>query len=570
MRLPFRLVAFALALLLVTACDEPTPDSPEPSGPIVLADTPEDLVAVIDSAGLRAHIEELASDAYEGRGTGTPGEQMTIAYISSQMQAAGLEPGAADGTFFQQVPLLGSTPVSVGNLALVPDDGEPVLLDFVNQFIASTDHDTTAISVEGAELVFVGYGISNPGYEWDDYKDVDLTGKIMVSFVNDPPATEAEPNLFQADTLTYNGRWTYKYEEARRRGAVGALLIHTGPTAGYPFLVLSGGARGEQISLATPPENALDVKGWITQPVAELLLAEAGLTLDDAFAMAATRAFEPVPLPVRASLEMTFETRRFTGTNVIGKITGDAAPDEAVVVTAHHDHLGIDADRVAAGDDGIYNGAVDNASGVAMLLEMAEAITSGPTPDRSVYFLTLSAEESGLLGAAHYAENPVVPLVQSIANVNVDSGNMYGLTTDIVGIGAERSEMLPLLRQAAAGEDMTVTPDNQPNQGLFFRSDQLAFARAGVPAVFINTGVDFVGKPEGYAAKVKADYRRERYHQPADEYDPETMPLGGLVQQTKVATRLTYGIADSDIRPAWKPSEAFAETRARAERLADM
>ncbi|MEL6706366.1 MAG: M28 family peptidase, partial [Bacteroidota bacterium] len=526
--------------------------------------------AVIDSAGLRAHIEELASDAYGGRGTGTPGEQMTIAYIASQMQATGLEPGAADGTFFQQVPLLGSTPVSVGNLALVPDDGEPVLLDFVNQFIASTDHDTTAISVEGAELVFVGYGISNPGYEWDDYKDVDLTGRIMVSFVNDPPATEAEPNLFQADTLTYNGRWTYKYEEARRRGAVGALLIHTGPTAGYPFLVLSGGARGEQISLATPPENALDVKGWITQPVAEQLLAAAGLTLDDAFAMAATREFEPVPLPVRASLEMTFETRRFTGTNVIGKITGDAAPDEAVIVTAHHDHLGIDADRVAAGDDGIYNGAVDNASGVAMLLEMAAAIASGPTPDRSVYFLTLSAEESGLLGAAHYAENPVFPLVNTIANVNVDSGNMYGPTTDIVGIGAERSEMLPLLRQAAAGEDMTVTPDNQPNQGLFFRSDQLAFARAGVPAVFINTGVDFVGKPEGYAAQVKADYRRERYHQPADEYDPETMPLGGLVQQTKVATRLTYGIADSGIRPAWKPSEAFAETRARAERLADM
>ncbi|MEO1631875.1 MAG: aminopeptidase, partial [Bacteroidota bacterium] len=302
MRFPFRLVASALALLLVSACDEPAPDSPEPSGPIVLADTPHDLVAVIDSAGLRAHIEELASDAYGGRGTGTPGEQMTIAYIASQMQATGLEPGAADGTFFQQVPLLGSTPVSVGNLALVPDDGEPVLLDFVNQFIASTDHDTTAISVEGAELVFVGYGISNPGYEWDDYKDVDLTGRIMVSFVNDPPATEAEPNLFQADTLTYNGRWTYKYEEARRRGAVGALLIHTGPTAGYPFLVLSGGARGEQISLATPPENALDVKGWITQPVAEQLLAAAGLTLDDAFAMAATREFEPVPLPVRASL----------------------------------------------------------------------------------------------------------------------------------------------------------------------------------------------------------------------------------------------------------------------------
>ncbi|MEM6783291.1 MAG: M28 family peptidase [Bacteroidota bacterium] len=572
MRLLPRLLASVLfaATLFIAACDEPTDDAPSPAGPITLADTPDDLVALIDSAGLRAHIEVLASDAFEGRGTGTAGEQMTIDYISAQMQTAGLEPGAADGTFFQPVPLLGSTPVTVGNMALVPDDGEPVLLDFVSQFIASTDHDTTAISVEGAELVFVGYGISNPGYDWDDYKGVDLAGKIMVSFVNDPPATEAEPNLFQADTLTYNGRWTYKYEEARRRGAVGALLIHTGPTAGYPFLVLSGGARGEQISLATPPENALDVKGWITQPVAEQLLSEAGLTLNEAFARSATRDFEPVPLPVRASLEMTFETRRFTGTNVIGKVTGDTTPDEAVIVTAHHDHLGVDPDREAASEDGIYNGAVDNASGVSMLLEMATAIASGPTPDRSVYFLTLSAEESGLLGAAHYAEDPVVPLVHTVANVNVDSGNLYGQTTDIVGIGAERSEMLPLLRQAAAGETMTVTPDNQPNQGLFFRSDQLAFARGGVPAVFINTGVDFVGQPEGYAAEVKASYRRERYHQPADEYTPGSMPLGGLVQQTKVATRLTYGIADSDIRPTWKPSEAFAETRARAERQADL
>ncbi|MEM8558625.1 MAG: M28 family peptidase, partial [Bacteroidota bacterium] len=210
--------------------------------------------------------------------------------------------------------------------------------------------------------------------------------------------------------------------------------------------------------------------------------------------------------------------------------------------------------------------AVDNASGVAMLLEMAEGMAAAEPPARSIYFLTLSAEESGLLGAAHYAGDPVVPLAHTIANVNVDSGNLNGRTTDIVGIGAERSEMLRYLRQAAAAEDMTVTPDNQPNQGLFFRSDQLAFARGGVPAIFVNTGTDFVGQPEGYAAEIKAEYRRERYHQPSDEYDPETMPLGGLIQQTRVATRLTWGLADSDLRPAWKPSEAFAETRARSER----
>ncbi|MEM8560163.1 MAG: M28 family peptidase, partial [Bacteroidota bacterium] len=402
MRHVFALPLLFALLVPLAACDEPA-DAPDTPSAGTLTPTSDAILAAIDSVAIRAHIEALSSDAFEGRGTGTPGEANTIAYIAEQMEAAGLAPGAADGTFFQPVPLLGLTPVSIGNLVFVPDEGEPMLLDFVDEFIASTDHDTTAVTVEGAALVFVGYGISNPGYDWDDYKDVDLSGKIMVSFVNDPPATEAEPNLFQADTLTYNGRWTYKYEEARRRGALGALLIHTGPTAGYPFLVLSGGARGEQISLATPPENPLDVQGWITQPVAERLLATAGLTLDDAFAMAATRDFEPLALPVRASLEMTFETRRFEGTNVIGKIEGATTPDEAVVVTAHHDHLGVDAAREAAGEDGIYNGAVDNASGVAMLLEMAEGMAAAEPPARSIYFLTLSAEESGLLGAAHYA-----------------------------------------------------------------------------------------------------------------------------------------------------------------------
>ncbi len=565
--MPRYLPLFALLVLLpLASCDDTT--SPPADASVEAGPAPDQALAQIDSVMLREHIAVLAADEFEGRGTGTPGEEKTIAYIREQMEAAGLVGAMPDGSFFQPVPLLGSTPTDVGTLTFTPADGDPVALDFVDDYIASTDLDATEASINGP-LVFVGYGISNPGYDWDDYKDMDVTGKVLVSFVNDPPATEDEPNLFQADTLTYNGRWTYKYEEARRRGAAGMLLIHTGPMAGYPFTVLSAGARGEQIQLATPPENPLQLKGWIPQPVAEQLAEMSGTTLAAWMAEATTRDFQPRELPVTADLTMTFETRTFEGTNVLGKIEGTSHPDEVVLYTAHHDHLGIDREREAAGEDGIYNGAVDNASGVGMMLELAEAFNATESPARTVMFATLSAEESGLLGAGYLAENFPVSLANVIANVNVDSGNLNGPTDDIVGIGAERSEMLGLLRTAAAGEGMTVTPDNQPNQGLFFRSDQLAFARGGVPALFLNTGTQFRGQPADYAAQIKAAYRATSYHQPSDELRDD-MLFGGIVQQTRVAFRLGHAIANSTVRPAWNPSEAFAETRRLSEQETGM
>ena len=560
-RFMFRLLFAALLAGTLSACAAGSGTRVRPPA----SDAPEAALARIDSTTLYRHLAELASDAYEGRGTGTPGEERAVRYIAEQMRRSGLEGGAADGSFFQPVPLRGATPTDVGELVLTPDDTEPARLVFVDDFIASTDLDAPSAAVFAADLVFVGYGIENAGYDWDDYKDVDVRGKIVVAFVNDPPATAQEPGLFQADTLTYNGRWTYKYEEARRRGALGALLIHTPETAGYGFQVLAAGARGEQISLAEPPENALTVKGWLTQPAAERLALMAGTTLDAWLAQAAARDFQPQRLPVTASLDMAFTTRRFEGTNVIGRLGGAERPHEAVVYTAHHDHLGKDEALIAQGQDGIYNGAVDNASGVSMLLTLAEAFAAAPErPARTVLFATLTAEESGLLGSSHYAEHPVVPLANTIANINVDSGNLSGPTEDIVGIGAERSEMLGLLREAAAAEGMTVTPDNQPGQGSFFRSDQLAFARGGVPAAFVKTGHRFVGRPVGYADEVAADYRANRYHQPSDELQGDE-PFGGLVQQTRVAFRLGWRLADSAIRPAWNPSEAFAQTRAASE-----
>jgi Zn-dependent M28 family amino/carboxypeptidase len=558
-RLPLLLVL--LGLVALAACDRPIALPEGTPGASINLDGP---LAALDSATIRRHVAVLAADSMEGRGTGTRGEERAVRYIRDEMQRIGLEGGAPGGGFFQEVPLLGSTPVEVSDLVLTPTGAAPERFTFFDNFIASTDLDAEAASIEGS-LVFVGYGITNPGYDWDDYKGLDVTGRILVSLVNDPPATRAEPNLFQGDTLTYNGRWTYKYEEARRRGARGMLLIHTDELAGYPFQVLQASARGEQIQLATPPENPLHLKGWITRPTAERLAGMAGTTLDAWIAAAASRDFRPVELPVEASLSARFTTRRFAGTNVIGRLPGREAPEEAVVYTAHHDHLGIDEDLIAAGQDGIYSGAVDNASGVAMLLALAEAfVQTEPRPRRSILFLTLTAEESGLLGSGYYAENPAVPMARTIANINVDSGNLFGRTEDIVGIGAERSEMMRYFREAAAAEGLSVTPDPQPNQGLFFRSDQLAFARAGVPAVFVNTGRRFEGRSEAWADSVFADYRQHRYHQPSDVLTDD-MPFGGIVQQTRVAFRLGHRLADSDLRPAWNPAEAFAETRRQSE-----
>jgi Zn-dependent M28 family amino/carboxypeptidase len=553
----------AMALLAVAACEPPAAVAEDDYE----APDLEAALAVIDSTTIREHIVTLSADYMEGRGTGTRGEERAVTYIREQMEAIGLEPGAPGGGYFQEVPLRGGTPTDVADLTLRADDGTAASFSFFDEFITSTDLDADSASING-RLVFVGYGITNSGYDWDDFGDVDVSGKIVVSLVNDPPATAEEPNLFQGDTLTYNGRWTYKYEEARRRGAQGALLIHTDELAGYPFQVLQASARGEQIMLASAMDNPLALKGWITRPVAERLAEMSGSSLDEWIEMAASRDFEAFELPVEAGLSATFETRYFSGTNVIGRITGSQRPDEAVLYTAHHDHLGIDEDLIAAGQDGIYSGATDNASGVAMLLNIAQAFLAlEQAPQRSVYFVTVTAEESGLLGSQYYAENPSVPMARTIANVNVDSGNLFGRTEDIVGIGAERSELMNYLREAAAAEDMRVTPDPQPGQGLYFRSDQLSFARAGVPGIFVNTGRSFIGQPEGYADRVFAQYRQRDYHQPSDMLRDDHR-FGGIVQQARVAFRLGHRLADSTIRPAWNPSEAFAETRAASEREA--
>lgn len=525
-------------------------------------------LAALDTTALRAHTTALSSDAYEGRGTGTRGEQMTVDYLIERFRALGLEGGMPDGGFVQRVPLRSVTLTEASPLAFRGGAAD-VELAFGPDATVSTDTEDASVTLDGARVVFVGYGIANPGERWDDYKDVDVRGAVLVGFVNEPPATAAEPRLFGADTMTYNGRWTYKYEEARRRGARGMFLIHTEPTASYPFSVLNGDVFGAHTTGETVPAGALDAHGWISEAAGRQLAEASGSTLEDWFAMAATRDFRPMELPVTAHAQLRFaHAAGVVGQNVVARLPGTTHAGEAVVYGAHHDHLGIDAEREARGEDGIYNGAVDNATGVAMMLEIAEAFAAGPRPARSVYFVTFSAEESGLLGSDHFVRQPPVPMVNVVANVNVDSGNLFGATDDIVGIGAERSEMQRLLREAAAAEGLVVTGETTPGAGLFFRSDQLAFARAGVPAVFLNTGDRFRGRPADYGATVRGAYRSRDYHQVSDELRPG-MRFDGLLQQTRVAFRIGHALATNPaLRPAWRAGEAFGETRRASERAA--
>lgn len=514
----------------------------------------EAALASIDSVLIRTHLATLSDDRMEGRAPGTRGEQLAVAYIAEEMKKAGLKPAGENGTFFQAVPLRAASPRPRGPLAF-RRSGETLLeLAYMNDFIAGTDLESERVSTTG-ELVFVGFGIDAPDYNWNDFEGVDVSGKILVSFVNDPPATPEEPGLFQGDTLTYYGRWTYKYEEARRKGARGVLLIHTDETAGYPFSVLQNSMGYRQIQLVDVPEGALEFTGWMTRDAAQRLAEQLGSNVEEWYQEASRRGFRARPLGVEMAFDVDYVNERFDGINVLGKIEGQVRPEEGIVYSAHHDHLGVGLPDSTG--DRIYNGALDNASGVAMMLAVAKAFGAASAPERTVIFASVTAEESGLLGAEYYVRKPVIPAEKTIANINLDSGNIFGTAKDIIGNGAERSEIMTYLQEAAAAEGMTVTPNTNP--GGFYRSDQLAFARAGIPAVYINTGRSFLNQPDDYFSKAAGAYGRF-YHQQGDEFDP-TWPMSGLVQQARVAFRMGYQIANTDHILQWNPGEAFGAVR---------
>lgn len=516
-----------------------------------------------------AHIKVLASDAFEGRGPGTAGEQKTVAYLTEQFRGMGLKPGNPDGTFVQDVPLVGFRATRVSGS--FSTHGGPIPLTFPEDFVAVSRHMKKSVAVTGSEVVFVGYGVVAPEYGWDDYKGLDVRGKTLLMLVNDPPVADPkdpsklDASLFKGSAMTYYGRWTYKYEIASEKGAAAAILIHeTGP-AGYPFEVVRGSWSRENFDTARPggTDKAPDrvaIEGWITEPKARQVLSASGRDLGTLKKSAATRDFRPVPLGCTARFEIDNALREVKSKNVVARLEGSdpKLKDELVVYTAHWDHLGKDPDRKG---DQIFNGAADNASGVAAVLEIARAFTRiTPAPKRSILFLTVTAEEQGLLGAKHYASNPLYPLERTLADINLDVINLWGPTKDIISIGMGQTTLDDVLTEIAKRHDRTVLPDAEPGKGYYYRSDHFEFAKRGVPALDPKGGREYAGKSADFGKRKQEEYTEKDYHKPSDEVKPD-WDLSGAVADMKLLIELGYDVAQSARYPEWKPGSEFRARR---------
>jgi len=497
-----------------------------------------------------AHLRFLSHALLEGRAPGTRGGTLAAEYIAAQFQRIGLEP--VGGTWFQPVPMVGMDPHP--ELRLDTPAG-PIAPAYRDDYVLEAGVPQAQVEVDG-ELVYVGYGITAPEYGWDDYAGVDVRGKVVLIRVNDPGVAET-PDFFGGRALTYYGRWTYKFEEASRRGAAGALLIHTDAGAGYGWNVVRTSNTGEQFDLAGDPEFPLGVRGWISEPFARRILEAAELDLGGLLAASEFKEFSPIATGIRVHARVRSDVHEVRTANVAGYLPGADAgrKDEVVIVSAHYDHLGV---RTA--DDGtrhVHPGAYDNASGVALLLAVAEALASAPArPPRPFLFVSTTAEESGLLGAEWYARHPLFPLATTAAVLNVDGANLWGRTEDIAPLGVDRSELGALVRAAAEAEGMVVTPEQHPEQGMFFRQDHFPFARAGVPALAFDHGLRYVGRPEGWGQERYEEFNTQHYHQPSDAYRAD-FDYAGAVQQGRVVLRTGWAAASAGGLPQWAPGSEF-------------
>lgn len=498
-----------------------------------------------------AHLRFLSHPLLEGRAPGTRGGTLAMEYIRTQYERIGLEP--VESTYFQEVPMVGMDPHPGLDFAL--PGGERIDPAYKDDYVLEAGRPAPEIRVD-APLLFAGYGITAPEYGWDDFKDVDVRGKVLLVRVNDPGTAET-PGFFGGRALTYYGRWTYKYQEAARRGAAGVLLVHTDESAGYGWNVVRTSNTGEQFDLAGDPEFPLDVRGWISWRAAERLLAAAGHDLAALVARSEERDFRPVDTGVHARAHVRTALREVRTANVVGLLTGSdpARANEVVILSSHYDHLGT---RVGEnGETLVYHGAYDNASGVAVLLALAEAAASAPArPPRPLLFVATTAEESGLLGAEWYARHPLYPLSTTAGVLNVDGANLFGPTTDIAPLGADRSELGRMAREAATAEGMEVAPEAHPEQGMFFRQDHFPFARAGVPALAMDHGLRYVGRPEGWGEARYHEFNSQHYHQPSDAYR-EGFDYGGAVQQARVMLRTAWAAATAPALPQWAEGSEF-------------
>ncbi|MBM3817549.1 MAG: M20/M25/M40 family metallo-hydrolase [Acidimicrobiia bacterium] len=507
---------------------------------------------------IAAHLQFLSDDLLEGRAPSTRGGDLAAKYLAAQLALSGFEPAGDNGTYFQNVAIVES--VVSPSFTLTVGQGAP--FTYLSDVVAFSDVQQPRVT-GGGEVVFVGHGIVAPEYEWNDYEGVDMTGKVALIMVNDPPAPSGEPGLFGGPALTYYGRWTYKFEEAARQGAAGAVLIHTDESATYPWSVVQSSWSGTQYSIpAVAGEPTLALKAWVTDAVAREIAKRGGRDLDALRKGAASRGAKPVPFGIQASGTIVQTVQQKTSPNVIGVLRG-SAPQEAVIYTAHYDHLGMRAPLPGEPPDAdrIFNGATDNASGLAGVLEIADALARARTrPARSIYVLFTTAEESGLLGAEYFASHPVLPPGAWAANINIDSLNMAGPSRDIVLLGAERSTLGDMASQLANERGRVVGPDPEPGRGYFFRSDHFPLAKIGIPALSLSEPIDYTGPNPAAQKAIKDEYTEKRYHQVEDEVLPN-WDYTGAVDDMRLLADLGWRVANSREMPAYRANEQFARPR---------
>ncbi|WP_119719118.1 M28 family metallopeptidase [Cognatilysobacter tabacisoli] len=559
------LVAAAIAL---AACNRPA-ETPAPTA----QDAPAPAAAAhayapeINAADYAERVKALSDDSFGGRAPGSDGEAKTVAWLQAQFEQIGLKPGN-NGSWVQQVPMVETT-ADPSTVMTVEIDGKPRQLAFGTDMVIGTRTGQPQVTVDGSDVVFVGYGVNAPELGWNDYAGVDVKGKTVVMFVNDPGFHQQDASLFEGKRMTYYGRWTYKYEEAARQGAAAAILIHDDAGASYGWDVVKNSWSGAQFDLPakSDPEPRLPVQGWITAAQAQSMLADLGHDLTALYAAAGKKGFKAMPLKAKVSVDLKSTITEKSSQNVVAMLPGSERPDEAVVYMAHWDHLGdhqgeghADGAAPAAADaaaDTIYNGAVDNATGVAGIVEIAEAFAKqNPAPKRSVLFLAVTLEESGLLGSKYYVANPVVPLNKTAAVINLDAMPVIGKARDMTVVGMGSSELEDILKPIAQAQGRTLVAEATPESGFYFRSDHFNFAKAGVPALYAKGGDDLLegGTAAGQAAQV--DYRDNRYHKPADEFDP-AWKLDGVIQDLEALYAVGREVAGGETWPTWYEGNAF-------------
>ena len=543
------LLALSASMIFVTGCE-----------PAVTPDTGTK-PPVASAADIGRRIERLSSDEFQGRAPGTPGGQAASQYIADEMKAAGLEPMGENSTYFQSVELTAQTVLPSSTLSI--SNGEEDIFDgnSTENAVFWTKRLDETVDVKDSEIVFVGYGVTAPEYGWDDYAGLDVAGKTVVMLVNDPGFATKDEGLFKGNAMTYYGRWTYKFEEAARQGAAAAIVIHETEPASYGWDVVSGSWTGEQYDLVRPDRGAsrAALEGWITYAKAQQMFAVADMDLAKMKSDAAAKGFKPVPAPsltLNATINQSVKTT--TSRNVAGGIKGTTHPDEYVLYMAHWDHLG--RNDTLEGDDKIYNGAVDNATGTAAIIEIGEAFVQQGAPERSAIFVAVTAEESGLLGSAYYAEDPIVPLDKTVSGINIDAILPLGKTKDMKVIGFGASQLEDRLKTVLEPRGMYIVPDDKPEAGYYYRSDHISLAKKGVPMLYSDPGNDHVTNGLTYGEDFAKDYTKDRYHKPADEYD-NSWDLSGIEQSTEILFELGYGIANSQDWPNWYEGTEFRALR---------